>query len=243
MLIILCLAAIPCSAADVKIAAAANLQKVLTAAIIPAFDKMTGDTVTPTFGSTKQLATQIQQGAPIDVFVAADTATVDQLAKQGVVEAAGEKVYAIGRLVIWTRKDSGLTPKSITDLANPAYRKIAIANPQTAPYGLAAQQSFAATGITAAVAPKLAQAENIGQALQFAESGNADVALTALSLVIDDKADPYVIVPDKLHAPIAQSVAVVTASGQQALAKQFADFLTSKPARDIWKQYGYELPK
>ena len=233
----------PAPAADIRIAAAANLEKALTNSIIPAFEKASGDTVTPTFGSTKLLATQLVQGAPIDVFVSADTATVDQLARQGLVEPATEHVYAIGRLVIWTRKDSNLAPRAITDLAGPAYRKIAIANPSTAPYGLAAQQALASAGITAAVAPKLAQAENIGQALQFAQSGNADAALTALSLVIGDKADPYVIVPDKLHAPISQSVAVVTASTNQALAKQFEDFLMSKACRDIWKQYGYELPK
>ncbi len=124
----------------------------------------------------------------------------------------------------------------------PAYAHIAIANPKTAPYGLAAQEAFAKLGLTAGVAPRLVQAENIGQALQFAQSGNADVALTALSLVVDDKDDPYVVVDDKLHAPITQSLGLVRTTTQTTQAFQFIDFLTGKDAAKIWKHYGYSLP-
>jgi molybdate transport system substrate-binding protein len=230
-------------AADLKIAAAANLQKVLTDSLIPAFEKQSGATVTPTFGSTKLLAKQLENGAPEDVFVSADTDTVTKLVSEGQLDGSTEKVYAIGRLVMWTLKDARLHPRRIQDLANPAYAKIAIANPKLAPYGLAARQSFDAAGLTASVTPRLAVAENIAQSLQYARSGNADVSLTALALVIDDKDDPYVIVPDKLHAPIAQAAAVVKASRQQDLARRFLAFLTSKAAAPIWKQYGYELPK
>ncbi|MBV9848287.1 MAG: molybdate ABC transporter substrate-binding protein [Armatimonadetes bacterium] len=229
-------------AADLKVAAAANLQKVLTQALIPSFQKQTGATVTPTFGSTKLLAMQVRNGAPLDVFISADTATTDQLAGQGLLVPATRRVYAIGRLVIWTRRDAAHHPRRIQDLASPVYAHIAIANPALAPYGLAAQQSFAKAGLTASVAPRLVTAENIGEALQFAQSGNADVALTALALVIDDRADPYVIVPEDLHAPIAQSVGAVKASAQPALAQQFIAFLTGRTAAPIWRRYGYELP-
>lgn len=225
-----------------KIAAATNLQKVMTEALIPAFQKKTGATVTPTFGATRQLAQQIGQGAPVDVFVAADTGTVDKLAGQGLVLPATERIYAIGGLVMWTRKDARQHPRRLEDLAGPAYTKIAVANPIIAPYGLAARQAFAATRLTAQVTPKLVQAENIGQALQFAQSGNADVALTALSLVIEDKTDPYVIVPDRLHAPITQSAAVVKGAAHPVLARRFIAYLTSKDAAPIWKRYGYSLP-
>jgi molybdate transport system substrate-binding protein len=228
--------------AGLKVAAAANLQKVMTEALIPAFQRQTGATVTPTFGSTKLLATQLQNGAPEDVFVSADTATTDNLATQGLLDPASTRVYAIGRLVVWSRADAAHHPRRLQDLADPAYAKIAVANPALAPYGLAAQQSFDKAGLTASVTPRLVVAENIGQCLQFAQSGNADVALTALALVVDDKADPYIIVPDKLHAPIAQSLGVVKASTQTALARQFAAFLTGKAAAPIWKRYGYELP-
>ena len=230
-------------AATLDVAAAANLEKIFNAALIPAFEKQTGDTVVPVYGATKLLALQLANGAPFDVFVSADTSTVSDLARKGELDPGSQKVYAIGRLVIWSRKDAPRHPKKIQDLSAPAYAKIAIANPATAPYGLAAQQSFASAGLTASITPRLVVAENIQQCLQYGQSGNADVSLTALALVIEDKSDPYVIVPDKLHAPIAQSVAVVKGSAQQALAKQFEEFLTGKAAAPIWKRYGYEMPK
>lgn len=227
---------------DLQIAAAANLQKIMTEAIIPAFEKKTGATVTPMFGATKQLAQQLSQGAPVDVFVSADTATVDKLAGQNLVLPATERVYAIGELVLWTRKDAKQHPRKIQDLANPAYAKIAIANPASAPYGLAAQQAFDAAHLTPGVTPRVVQAENIAQALQYAQSGNADVALTALSLVIEDKTDHYVIVPEKLHAPIAQAAAVVKGAAHPLMAQKFLDFLSGKDAAPLWKKYGYRLP-
>jgi molybdate transport system substrate-binding protein len=230
------------SAAVLHIAAAANLQKVLTQALIPAFQKQTGATVVPTFASTKLLATQVENGAPVDVFVSADTATTDKLAAQGLLVPRSVRVYAIGRLVLWTRADAAHHPRRIQDLSSPVYAKIAVANPTLAPYGLAAQQSFAHVGLTASVTPRLAVAENIGQALQYAQSGNAAVALTALSLVIEDHADPYVLVPDNLHAPIAQSEGVVKTSAQPALAARFASFLASPATAPVWKHFGYELP-
>lgn len=240
---VLCLLSVTAARADaLRVAAAANLQKVFTEALIPAFQKKTGATVTTTFGATKQLALQLGQGAPFDVFVAADRASVEKLAARGLIIPGSGRVYAIGRLVLWTRRDSPRHPRKIQDLADPAYGRIAIANPSTAPYGLAAQQSFAKAGLTASVAPRLVQAENIAQALQYARSGNAGVALTALSLVIEDKADPYVIVPDALHAPIAQSVGLVKSSQKTALGQQFLNFLIGKEAAPVWKRYGYVLP-
>lgn len=229
-------------AQTLRVAAAANLQKVMTEALIPAFQKQTGATVMPTFGSTKLLAIQLQNGAREDVFVSADTQAVSKLIAQGTLAPGTARVYAIGRLVMWTRRDALHHPHAIADLAGPAYTKIALANPALAPYGLAAQQSLAKAGLTARVAPRLVQAENIGQALQYAQSGNADVALTALSLVVEDKTDPYVIIPDNLHAPIAQSAGLVKASSQVALGGRFLAFLTSTPAAPLWKRYGYSLP-
>ena len=233
----------PAHAEPLRVAAAANLQQVFTQSLLPAFTKKTGVTVTPTYGATRALATQIENGAPIDVFVAADTVTVQKLAAEQIVVPNTVRPYAIGRLVLWTRKDAAHHPQRLQDLAEPAYAHVAIANPKTAPYGLAAQQALAHDGLTASVTPRLVQAENIGQALQFAQSGNADAALTALSLVIEDKADPYVIVPDNEHAPIAQSLGLVKTTTQTTQALEFMDFLTGKDAAKIWKQYGYELPK
>ena len=233
----------PAQAEPLRVAAAANLQQIFTQALLPAFTKKTGVVVTPTYGATKALATQIENGAPIDVFVAADTVTVQKLAAEQVVVPNTVRPYAIGRLVLWTRRDAARHPHRLQDLADPGYAHVAIANPKTAPYGLAAQQALAHDGLTASVAPRLVQAENIGQALQFAQSGNADAALTALSLVIEDKTDPYVIVPDGEHAPITQSLGLVKTTTQTTQALQLMNFLTGKDAARVWKQYGYELPK
>ncbi len=238
----LCVSAPGAHAQTLRVAAAANLQKVLTEALIPAFHKRTGALVTPTFGSTKLLATQLQNGAPEDVFLSADTETVAQLARSGTLVAGSTRVYAVGRLVLWARRDAKDHPHAIGDLASPVYAKIALANPALAPYGLAAQQSLAKARLTALVAPRLVLAENIGQALQYAQSGNADVALTALSLVIADTADPYVVIPDTLHAPIAQSAGLVKGSSQATLGAKFLAYLTSKATAPIWKRYGYTLP-
>ena len=237
--IVLCL---PVQADPLRVSAAANLQKIFTEALLPAFTKKTGVVVTPTFGATKLLATQIENGAPIDVFVAADTVTPQKLLAEHLLSPGTVQPYAIGQLVVWSRKDAAHHPASIQDLASPIYAKISYANPKTAPYGLAAQQAFDKTGETAAVAPRLVQAENIGQALQFAQSGNANVALTALSLVIEDKTDPYFIVPDKLHDPITQSLGLVKTTTQTTQALQFIDFMTGSDAAKIWKKYGYQLP-
>lgn len=237
------LAAATCATADsLRVAAAANLQTILTSALIPAFQAQTGVTVVPTFGATKLLATQLEHGAPVDIFIAADTATVDRLAAKGLVDKKTETVYAIGRLVLWSRADAASHPSRVEDLADPKYAHIAIANPATAPYGQAAIESIAKAGLTAAVQPRLVQAENIAQSLQYARSGNADVCFTALSLVIDDHTDPYVMVPDSYHAPIAQALAVVSSDPNAPLADRFVTFLKSPQAVTIWKQYGYELP-
>ena len=233
----------PAHAADpLRVSAAANLEKVFTEALIPAFTKKTGVAVSPTFGATKLLATQIENGAPIDVFVAADTVTPQHLLSEKLLAVGTVQPYAIGRVVVWSRKDAAQPPSTVQDLAAPEYAKISYANPKTAPYGLAAQQAFAKTGLTAAVAPKLVQAENINQALQFAQSGNAAVCLTALSLVIEDKTDPYFIVPDNLHDPITQSLGLVSRTTMTTQALQFIDFLRSSDAAKIWKKYGYTLP-
>ena len=243
LLLLPVLLALPAHADPLRVAAAANLQKVFTDALLPAFLKKTGVAVLPTFGATKALATQIENGAPVDVFVAADTATVQKLAAERVLVSSTVRPYAIGRLVLWSSAQAAHHPQRLQDLVAPVYAKIAIANPKTAPYGLAAEQALTRVGIAPRVAPRIVQAENIGQALQFAQSRNADVCLTALSLVIEDRTDPYVIVPDTLHDPLTQSLGLVRTTTQTTQALEFIDFLTSREAAKIWKRYGYELPK
>jgi molybdate transport system substrate-binding protein len=240
---VLALAVSPAARADtLRVAAAANLQQVFTETLLPAYEKASGDTVTPTYGSTKLLATQIEQGAPVDVFVAADKSTVDRLAKSNVVDGSTEQVYAVGQLVLWSRADAAVHPSSVADLADPRYAHIAIANPDLAPYGKAAMESIDHANLADTLKPRIVLAENIAQALQFASSGNADVAFTALSLVIENKHDTYVIVPAADHAPIVQAAAIVKGAADAAAASRFMAFLTGPAARPIWAQYGYKAP-
>jgi molybdate transport system substrate-binding protein len=242
MLLLLLLTGSTVHAATLRIAAAADLQPVLTQALIPLFERQTGARVIPTFGATRLLATQVQSGLPVDVFISADQATTAKLLSEGLLTAGSIHAYAIGRLVIWSRREAAHHPRRLQDLASPAYGRIAIANPALAPYGVAAVQSLSHAGLTAAVASRLVKAENISQCLQYAQTGNAAVALTALSLVIGDRADPYVIVPDDLHAPIVQSLGLVKGSAQPTLARRLIAFLTGPSAAPLWKHYGYGLP-
>jgi len=225
----------------IRVAAAANLKKCLDEALIPAFQKETGDRVTVTYGSTQLLARQLENGKPEDVFLSADTKTVDNLVQEHVLNGASERVYAIGRLVLWTRADASLHPKNIHDLSNLSYANIAIANPKLAPYGAASIESLHKAGLDASVAGRIVQAGNISDALQYAKTGNSDAAFTALSLVIKDKKDPYIIIPEALHQPIRQSAALVGA-GPDTTGSLFLNFLSSAAAVRIWKNYGYALP-
>jgi molybdate transport system substrate-binding protein len=240
----------------IHVAAAANLQTVLTSKMIPAFEAKTKVTVVPVFGATKMLEQQMINGAPFDVFISADTATVDDLVTKGLVDKSTEKPYAIGQLVLWCRNDAAVHPQGISDLSSPQITHVAVANPATAPYGVAAIQSIqsetsnevppnviaeqSGAKTQQMITAKIVYAENIQQALQYAVTGNADVAFTALSLVIDRTDGTWVLIPDSLHTPIKQSLAV--AVNASAAAKLFAAFLTSRQANDIWKTSGYRLP-
>jgi molybdate transport system substrate-binding protein len=226
----------------ITVAAAANLQNVFDKVLIGEFEAKNHCKVVVTYGATKLLALQVQNGQPDDAFVAADTATIEKLAKSGLVDATTVREYAIGKLVVWSRADSANHPRGIADLARPAYGRISIANPDTAPYGRAAVEALTASQVLPGAQAKVVQAENIAQALEFAQTGNADVALTALSLVIDDHKDPYIVVPEKLHAPIAQNAAVVSTSQHKTLAAAFVGFLAGRDTRKTWLQYGYSVP-
>jgi molybdate transport system substrate-binding protein len=238
----LALIAIRAHGTELRVAAAANVQKVLTEAILPAFEKQSGIHVVASYGSTKVLATQIENGAPFDVFLSADTATVDKLAASGDIVKGSARVYAIGRLVIWSRNDLPHKLLRIEGLGDPMFKTIAVANPKLAPYGQAAMEAVDHVHLTYSVSPRIVYAENVAQALQYARSGNADVAFTALSLVLDDKDNPYIVVPDEMHKPLRQAAGVVSSATDRAAAAQFVDFLTSPAIQAVWEKYGYAAP-
>src|SRR5262249_23213427 len=149
------------------------------------------------------LAKQLDQGAPFDVFAAANVSFVDQVVKSGACDGGSKAMYARGRLVVWTRSGAGAAPpRSLADLADSRFAHVAIANPEHAPYGRAAEDALGRSGALDAVKPKLVFGENVQQALELAQTGNADAAIVALSLTIARNDGVSLPVDPTLHAPI-----------------------------------------
>jgi molybdate transport system substrate-binding protein len=222
------------------VAAAANLTEVLNAAG-PTFESQTGIHPVFSFASTAALEQQLENAAPFDIFLAADVSHVDQLDKKNLLVPGSRALYAVGVLALWIPPKSSASVSGIQDLVSPSVRTIAIAKPELAPYGQAAVDSLKAAGIWDKVQPKVVYAENIAQARQYGDSGNADAVFTAYSLVLHD-AGKVLQVDEKLHAPIAQALGIVAASQHAAEARKFADFFLKGSGRDILRQYGYGLP-
>jgi molybdate transport system substrate-binding protein len=217
--------------------------------LMPAFEKLaahykeeTGRSVTFNFAARGQLAHQIEQGAPVDLFVSADVATVQDLADKGRVLPDSVQVYARGSLILWTRADSGLTLESLEDLLRPEVKRVAIANPDLAPYGAAARQALQEAGVWEPVRPKLVFGENVRQTLQFAETGDAEVAIVPLSLGLDSNGQ-WVKVPEDLHDPVDQSLGIVADSPRQDEARAFAYYVTGPEGRAVLREYGYSVPE
>lgn len=230
------------SSKALRVAAAADLAAAFGDVAV-AFEKKTGTKPTYSFGSTGLLAKQIEQGGPFDVFAAANVSFVDQVVKSGACDGATKSLYARGRIVVWTSgKSTVAAPTSIADLEDARFSKVAIANPEHAPYGKAAEQAFQHAGVLDAVRPKLVLGENVQQTLQFAQTGNVDAAVVALSLAIVTKDGVYVPVDESFHAPIDQAMVVCKNGGSADLGRQFTDFVGGAEGRAIMKRYGFLLP-
>lgn len=205
------------------------------------FADSTGCRVAFSFGSTGMLASQVTHGAPFDVFAAADVKFIEDLSAKGLIIEDSPQLYAQGRIAVAVNKKTGVVPGSLRDLLNPAFAKIAIANPAHAPYGLAAQQALQATGLWEELRPRIVYGENIRQTLQFIQAGNAGGGIVALSVAhIPEVA--YVLVPDSLHAPLNQAIAIVRTTRQESLARAFIEYLNGPQGRPIMKKYGFLLP-
>jgi len=229
-------------AKPIRIAAAADL-KAAFGEVANAFEKKTGTAVKASFGSTGLLAKQIQEGGPFDVFAAANISYVDDVVKAGACDGSTKGMYARGRIVVWTSNKSTVAPPAtIADLKEPRFSKVAIANPEHAPYGKAAEQALERAGVSDVVKPKLVLGENVQQTLQFAQTGNVDAAIVALSLAIVAKDGAYVAVDDSLHKPIDQALVVCKNGGNADSGKQFAEFVSGAEGRAIMKRYGFLLP-
>ena len=226
-------------AGEAKIAAAANFTEAAQK-IGRAFETRTGHRAVFSFGSTGQLYVQITQGAPFEVFLAADRERPRRAVDEGYAAAAGLFTYAVGRIALYSLSDA-LVPGEATLKAGKV-DKIAIANPATAPYGAAAVATMPALGVYAALPPKIVQGSNIAQVYQFVATGNAEAGFVSLSQIASHENGSRWIVPEHLHAPIAQdAVLLKTGEGREA-AEAFIAFLKSAEARAIIERYGYGVP-
>jgi len=230
-------------AEKVTIAAAADLKFAMDE-VVGTFKKTSpADEVDVIYGSSGKFSTQLQQGAPYDMFFSADITFPRELAKAGLA-ASDVKPYAVGRIVLWSASmdASKMTLASLTD---PRITRIAIANPKHAPYGKRAEEALRASGLWEKVEPKLVYGENIAQTAQYAQTGNAQVGIVALALAVNPELaskGTYWLIPDKLHAPLEQAFIITKRAGRNAAARRFADYMSSKPARAVMTRYGFVLP-
>lgn len=210
-----------------------------------ALEEETGIRVTFNFGSTGQLAQQIEQGAPVDVFAAANVSFLDDLVEKGHIIPDTKALYARGFIVMWTREDSPLRFERVEDVAQPGVRRIAIANPDHAPYGIAAREALQSAGVWEEVQPRLVLGENVSQTLQYAQTGNADVAIVALSLAVAPSVTGgrYERIPRELHQPIDQALGVVSTTQHEQEARVFVQFVNGPIGRPIMERYGFVLPE
>lgn len=237
------LLALSAHAEKITLAAAADLKFAMDE-IVTIFKKINpGDELDVIYGSSGKFQTQIQQGAPYDLYFSADIAFPRELAKAGFA-ASAVKPYAIGRIVLWSA-NMDATTMTLASLADPKITRIAIANPKHAPYGKRAEEALRASGLWDKVEPKLVYGENIAHTAQFVQTGNAQVGVIALALAVNPelaRKGGYWLIPDQLHEPLEQGFVITKRAAGSALAKRFADYMGSKSARAVMTKYGFVLP-
>lgn len=226
-------------AKPVLVAAASNLRFAFEA-IADEFERATGEEVVLTFGSSGNLAEQIEQGAPYDVYAPASNEFMDRVIEAGRVDVASTFTYATGRLAVRVR-DGVVLPTRLENLADEEFVRVGIANPAHAPYGIAAREALMALGIWDEIEPRIVFGENVADTLRLVESGNVDAAIVALSLVREgDKA--HVVLEENLHGDLVHS-AVVTTNGDNAQGGgRFIEFLGGTVARAVLARLGYGTP-
>ena len=221
-------------------AVASNFATVMKALTVE-FEKTAAHHVVLSFGSTGKHYAQIKNGAPFDVFLAADAARPRLLEIQGLVQADSRMTYARGKLILWTSK-SGIDDIKNTLLIGQDFRHLAVANPKLSPYGLAAQQVMIKLDVWPRLQPKLVRGENIAQTFQFVHSGNAELGFVAYSQAVNPKRSvqgSFWMPHQSLYSPIDQQAVLL--NDKQA-SKDFLKFLKGPLARQIIQNYGYDLP-
>jgi len=233
-----------CAAQEITVAAAADLQFAMQE-VGTRFRQESGKTVKLIYGSSGNFAQQLQNGAPFDMFLSANLDYPRQLEAAGLTEPGTFYQYAIGKIVVWVPNDSRLDlSPGLKALLNPSIKKIAIANPQHAPYGKAAVAAMQKENIYDQVKDKFVLGENISQTASFVASGSADVGIIALSLALSpnmkDKGR-YAEVVAGDYPPIEQACVIMRSSKNQDIAQQFLKFIQSPPIRELFKKYGFAI--
>jgi molybdate transport system substrate-binding protein len=196
-------------------------------------------------GASGNLVAQIQHGAPFDVFLSADMDHPKSLIARNAAESKSLMTFAIGRLVLWTVKPAIGLESFVATMKDKAVRRIALANTETAPYGVAAKQALERAGVAHEIRAKLVFGENITQTAQFVETGNADVGLVALSLVLSPALKTrgkWIPVPEDLYTPILQGAVLTRRGSTNPAAGRYMEFLQSAEAQEILKRFGYSIP-
>lgn len=230
----------PKPAKTLTIAAAADLT-VAFKEIGQNFEKATDNKVEFSFGSTGVLSQQIENGAPFDVLAAANVKFVDDLDAKGKIVSDTKQQYGRGRIGLTTLKGKPYNVKDLNNLTAPELKKIAIANPEHAPYGLAAKQALEKAGLWDKIKDKLVYGNNIQDTLNLVQTGNAEVGIIALSLASRDDID-FTLIDGNLHKPLDQALAVVKGTPNEAVARQFIQYVNGPEGRVIMKKYGFVLP-
>ena len=241
---LLCAALVPgkAHAAQAQVAVAANFAEPIKA-IASVLQKTTGHTLKISVGATGGLYAQIRNGAPFDVLLSADTHAPAQLEADGLAQPGSRFTYATGKLVLWSA-DAAKVDGQGAVLKTGGFRKLAIANPKTAPYGAASMEVMDKLGLTAALTPKLVQGESIGQTYNFAYTGNAEIAFVAMSQVLEGgrlKGGSMWVVPQSLYAPIQQDAVLLKRAARNEAALALMKLLQSPNIKDLIRSYGYGI--
>jgi molybdate transport system substrate-binding protein len=231
--------------AQINVAAAADLTFALNE-IVKEYESQTHNKIKIVYGSSGNFFSQIQNGAPFDVFLSADLEYPRKLQTAGLAEPGTLYRYAIGEIALWCPANLGLDLKNKNwdALKDPRVQKIAMANPAHAPYGRAAQAALQSSGIYSQIQPKLVYGENISQAAQFVQSGNAQIGIVALSLALSPamKSGERWEIPGDMHEPIEQAAVVLKRTKDKPAARSFVNFLSGDTARGILVDYGFTFP-
>ena len=233
--------------ARVRVAVASDLRFAMDELVAAWESVNAGVAVEPTYGSSGNFLAQISEGAPFDVFFSADAEYPRQLEKAGLAESGSTRLYAIGQIVVWVPIDSALDVESrgLAALIDPSVQTVAIANPEHAPYGRAAVAAMKTAAVYDAVEAKLVLGENVSQAAQFVESGNADAGVIALSLAVAPTLTGkgrYAVVPIESYPRIEQGAVVLDAAADADAAQAFLDFVLGPDGRAVLDRYGFLLP-